>query len=425
MPIRRIRFPPPLVDRAAPMVRFAASIWFLAFAAPGCVRHDGEAPPSSPPLAFGWVSPAAGDSVAGMVSLEVDVRGQGIDRVIFLAGGIPVDTANAAPWAGRWHCQGFAAPTRIVLQAVVQREDGSGATGGEVLVWAVPNEPPSLTLRRPRPTTWIERSAGVALEAEAVDPEDGPVPAGQVRWTGPGLERGVTGMVLPVEILREEVLQIVVEAADRWNECARETLVIRPFRYLPADTPSACADNVAAAIRAMDTAGLGAMLADSFLFVPCSSEAASAGWPAVWPQDRFVELARAWLSAPSTSQVEFIWRLVHADSWRAGTGEKAWAELADTSIRFRPVLASPGGPADSVGVEICAAFGSVMQLALRRSPGAPWRITAWRELATGEGRSLAGLLAAESSWPSPRPGAGCTARRAGGRWRAAACLSEL
>jgi hypothetical protein len=381
--------------------------WILAMTLGGCGTPDKHPTPPAPPLAFGWISPAAGDSVAGLVDLDVDIHGTGVRAVVFLAGGIPIDTTTAAPWTGHWHCRNIDAPIRVVLQAVVQREDGSALTGGEILVWAVPNQPPQITLLLPRPATWIERSTGTTLEAVAVDPEDGPIPPGRVRWTGVGLGRPVTGAVLPLEILREEEQRIVVEAADRWNECARETLAIRPFRYLVAETPSACADNAAAAIRAMDPAGLAAMLADSFLFVPCTDEATSAGWPFTWSRGEFLEMAGAWLLAPSTAQVGFEWTPLHVDAWRTTKDERAWMECAQASIRFRENRGSPGMAVEAPGNELTAAVGSTMQLSLRRIAGEPWWITEWRELATGNGRSFAGLLASAVGLPAPRAGAGC------------------
>jgi hypothetical protein len=382
-------------------------LWTLAMPLGGCGTYDKHPTPPSPPLALGWISPAAGDSVAGLVDLEVEIHGTGVRSVVFLAGGVPIDTTTAAPWTGHWHCRNIAAPTRVVLQAVVQREDGSASAGGEILVWAVPNQPPRITLLLPRPATWIERRTGTRLEAVAVDPEDGPIPPGRVHWTGLGLGRPVTGAVLPLEILREEEQRIVAEAADRWNECSRETLVIRPFRYLVADTPSACADNAAAAIRAMDPAGLAAMLADSFLYVPCTDEATSAGWPFTWSRGEFLEMAGAWLLAPSTAHVGFEWTPLHISTWPTAEDERAWMECARASIRFRENRGSPGVTVETPGTEVTVAVGAIMQLSLRRGAGEPWRITGWRELATGEGRSFAGLLASTMGLPAPRAGAGC------------------
>jgi hypothetical protein len=381
--------------------------WVLAMTLVSCGTRDKHPTPPASPLAFGWISPAAGDSVAGLVDLEVEIHGTGVRNVVFVAGGIPIDTTTAAPWTGHWQCRNIDAPIRVVLQAVVQREDGSALTGGEILVWAVPNAPPQITLVLPRPATWIEKNAGARLEAAAVDPEDGPIPPERVRWTGLALARPVTGAVLPLEILREEEQRIVVEAADRWNECARETLAIRPFRYRLADTPAACADNAAAAIRAMDPGGLAAMLADSFLYVPCAGEATSAGWPFTWSRTEFLEMAGAWLLAPSTAQVGFEWTPVHTDAWRTAKDERAWMECSQASIRFRENRGSPGVAAEASEVELTAAVGSTMQLSLRRIAGEPWRITGWRELATGEGRSFAGLLASTMGLPAPRAGAGC------------------
>lgn len=384
-----------------------ALLWILAMTLIGCETRDKRPTPPASPLAFGWISPAAGDSVAGLVDLEVEIHGNGVRNVVFLVGGIPIDTTTAAPWTGHWHCRNIDAPIRVVLQAVVQREDGSALTGGEILVWAVPNAPPQITLLLPRPATWIERNAGTRLEAAVVDPEDGPIPPERVRWTGLALARPVTGAVLPLEILREEEQRIVVEAADRWNECARETLAIRPFRYLLAETPAACADNAAAAIRAMDPGGLAAMLADSFLYVPCTDEATSAGWPLTWSRSEFLQMAGAWLLAPSTAQVGFEWTPTHTDAWRTAKEERAWMECAQASIRFRDNGGSPGAAAEAPGIELTAAVGSTMQLSLRRIAGEPWRITGWRELATGDGRSFAGLLASTMGLPAPRAGAGC------------------
>jgi hypothetical protein len=261
----------------------------------------------------------------------------------------------------------------------------------------------------PHPATWIERKAGTRLEAIAVDPEDGPIPPERVRWTGTGLGRPVSGTVLPLEILREEKQTIVVEAADRWHECAGETLTVRPFRYLVAETPSACADNAAAAIRAMDPAGLATALTDSFLFVPCAGEAASAGWPPTWSRHEFLEMAGAWLLAPSTAQVGFDWTPLHVNAWRTLKDERAWMECSKASIRFRENRAPPGTAIRTPGTELTAAVGSTMLLSLRRLPGQPWRITIWRELATGEGRSFAGLLATGLGLAAPRAGAGCLA----------------
>jgi hypothetical protein len=384
---------------------------FLAITCGGCSRRDKRPTPPASPLALGWISPMAGDSVAGLVDLEVEVRGDAVRSVVFLASGLPVDTATAAPWTGQWRGPNFDTTVRVVLQAVVQRADGSGIVGGEIAVWVVPNRPPHLTLLWPRPTTWIERTGANRIKAVAVDPEEGPVPAGRVRWSGLALGRQVIGAVLPLEILREEEQRIVVEAADRWNECARETLVIRPFRYAIAESPSVCAENAAAAIRAMDPAGLAASLADSFLFVPCAGEAASAEWALVWSRPQFLEMAGVWLMAPSTAQVEFHWAPMRSDAWGTERDERAWMEYAETSIRFRDDRAPPGAAVPAAGIEVTAVAGSTMQLSLRRAAGQPWRITSWRELATGEGRSLAGLLASRSGLPAPRLGAGCLVRQ--------------
>ena len=382
-------------------------LWILAMTLGGCGRHDKHPTPPAFPLALGWISPAAGDSVAGVVELEVEIHGTGVRNVVFLAGGISVDTTTAAPWTGQWHCSNIDAPIRVVLQAVVHREDGSALTGGEILVWAVPNQPPQITLVLPRPAIWIERNAGTRIEAVAVDPEDGPVPPERLRWTGPGLGRPVTGAVLPLEILREEEQWIVAEATDRRNECARETLAIRPFRYLVAETPAACADNAAAAIRAMDPTGFAAMLADSFLFVPCTDEATSAGWPITWSRGEFLAMAGAWLLAPSTAYVGFAWTPVQVNAWSTAQGQRAWMECAQTSIRFCENSVSPRMARKTTGSELTAAVGSTMQLSLRRITGEPWRITGWRELATGDGPSFAGLLASTMGLPAPRAGAGC------------------
>lgn len=391
-------------------IRAPTLLWILAMTLGGCGRHDKHPSPAAPPLALGWISPAAGDSVAGLVDLEVEIHGTGVRNVVFLAGGISIDTTTAAPWTGQWHCRNIDAPIRVVLQAVVQREDGSALTGGEILVWAVPNRPPQITLVLPRPATWIERNAGTRLEAVAVDPEDGPIPPECMRWTGLGLGRPVTGAVLPLEILRDEEQWLVVEAADRWNECTRETLAIRPFRYLAAETPTVCADNAVAAIRAMDPTGLAAMLADSFLFVPCADEATSAGWPLIWTRGEFLEMAGAWLLAPSTAQIGFEWTPVHVNAWRTTKDERAWMECAQASIRFRENGGSPGVAAETPGTEFTVAVGSTMQISLRRVAGEPWRIMGWRELATGNGRSFAGLLASTIGLPAPRAGAGCGVR---------------
>jgi hypothetical protein len=380
----------------------------------GCASHDRRPTPPASPLALGWISPAAGDTVAGLVGLEVEIHGAGVRSVIFLASGVPVDTATAPPWAGQWRCRRIEAPAPVVLQAVVQRDDGSAVTGGQIRVWVVPNRPPGLTLRVPRPTTWLERRADARLEAVALDPEDGTLPPGRVHWTGSALGRPTTGSVLPLEILREEEQRIVVEAADRWNECASETLKVRPFRYRVAETPSACADNAAIAVRAMDPTGLSTALADSFLFLPCADEATSAGWPLTWPRSAFLEMVGAWLLATSTTQVEFEWSPVRVNAWRTGRDERAWMECAQDSIRFLRLPAPPDtgiGTAATDGgtsrTERTAAVGSVMQLSLRRLPGGSWRITTWRELATGDGQSLAGLLASAAGLPAPRAGAGC------------------
>ena len=203
---------------------------------------------------------------------------------------------------------------------------------------------PQITLVLPRPATWIEKNAETRLEATAVDPEDGPIPPERVRWTGLALARPVTGAVLPLEILREEEQRIVVEAADRWNECARETLAIRPFRYLPAETPAARADNAAAAIRAMDSGGLAAMLADSFLYVPCTDEAASAGWPFTWSRSEFVEMAErgSWRRFP-TAQVGFEGRRHCTD--RGGPPRKNAPDGVRGVDPFRDNRGSPGAAA--------------------------------------------------------------------------------
>ena len=41
------------------------------------------------------------------------------------------------------------------------------------------------------------------------------------------------------------------------------------------------------------------MLADSLLFVPCTGEAASAGWPFTWSLGEFLEMVAAWLFGPA------------------------------------------------------------------------------------------------------------------------------
>jgi hypothetical protein len=392
---------------------FVALLALAAAADPGgCVRNSKRPTRPASPLTLAWISPSAGDTVAGLVSLEVEVRGTGFRSVAFLAAGAPVDTATAPPWTGRWRCRGIDAPTPVRLSAVIQRENGSTVEGGEITVAAVPNHPPTLALRLPRPATWLERTAEARIEAVATDPEEGPLPPGRVHWTGPALARPVTGTVLPLEILAEEEQWIALEAADRWNECARETLVVRPFRYVSADTPAACAANAAAAIRALDPAALSCALADSFLFVPCAGEAGSAPWPPAWNREAFLEMAARWLRAPSVARVEFDWGATRVDEWQAGSSQRAWMECAGALVRFREVTAATGSAPGTSETLVTAADGSVMQLSLRRESGGSWRIAAWRELATGGGRSFAGLLASTAGLPAPRAGAGCEVRPA-------------
>lgn len=424
--------PLPTLDSITASLQVSPVVWFLAPALlcilaitfDGCGTRDKLPTPPASPVTIGWINPAAGDSLAGFVDLEVEIRGTAIRAVVFLAGGIPIDTTTSAPWVGRWRCPDIESPVRVALQAVVQRHDGSAVRGREIVVWAVPNEPPRITLLRPRPTTWLERVTGSRIEAVAIDPEDGPIPPGRIHWTSTGLGRPVSGTVLPLEILREVEQRIVVEAADRWNECTRETLAVRPFRYGAAETPSICADDAAAAIRAMDPAVLAAMLADSFRFVPCTDEATSAGWPPTWSRGEFLEMVETWLLASSTAQVGFDWTPLRTSAWSSGGGERAWMECAQASIRFRETRAAPGAPAQTPGIERTAAMGSRMRLSLQRVSGEPWRITQWRELASGNGQSFAALLASARGLPAPRAGAGCLVSPAAGPSRERAPAGE-
>lgn len=333
------------------------------------------------------LEPAGGDTIAGIARLRAAVwSGCAVRRVVFVVDGQPVDTLDSPPWEAAWL---VAAPESgrscsIGVEARLAASDGGDdlVRSPESAVWALPDRPPSIRILGPGPLRWIEYGPDIFLEAEAADPEEGPLPADRLRWSVNGSVRSIVGSRLPLSAFGVGRIHVTVEATDSWGMLGRAGTDLVLFRYRAPVDPEACLWNVAAAFRSGDLGSLTESFDGEFRFIPCAHEASAAGWPLAWTAEDMAERLGVCFKDPRWGQCAVQLPESTVATWDGRDGRWAWAS-------FRLDTHCPDGGPSGDG----ETASSVADLLLVRRRGDSWKLEEWRDLPTGGGLSFASLLA--------------------------------
>ena len=372
-----------------------ATVAGLSLFAGGCSAPQSGLPETSTSLEVALLQPAAGDTVAGEVTLRAALRGNDpIRGLAFLLDGVPLDTVRTPPWEKTWSSDAPSEGCRRTLSVQAWSADGTRAYSDPIAVRVLPDSAPVVSLAAPNSALWVERLPGIALQAQAVDPEEGPLDVSRILWTGDHLARPLRGHSLPVEILVETDQSLQVTATDRWGRSGMATISIRPFRYRLAATPEDCLQNLAAATQARDSDTWMRQAAAGFVFVPCPQEAAAAGWEEIWDHTVFSRRLAAWIRDPAVKELRWDWQPGPASIWIAGDEDLAWIIASQIRVRFLDSGAGKSAETELPDEEA--------DLLLGRENDGIWRVKEWRDLPASGTLSLASVLA-EHDGLAPAP----------------------
>jgi len=366
------------------LVLALAGLLFALVMLGGCGRHPNRPRVPAEDRTLRWVSPTAGQTVAGAIELRVAPPGEGATREVrYFRNGSPLGAAHAEPWSLLWIGPEEGDPTPARFTACALESGVMLGDSASIEVMVEPDRAPRIEVLLPGRALWIEQGRASELVARATDPEEGALPPAACSWTTE-LGRGTRGGErLPIDELAGGLQRLRVEARDRWGRAGRLEFRLAPFRYREVHSPEDCIWNLAAGLQAMDSAAVSGTWDGSMVLLGCGQGHGETAWSKV-------ELAAAfgaWFRDPRVSRMECIWEIGRAQYLDPEHARHAFVELHEVQ-RHYVVDAEPALASDRSSGRVVSSREGRMTFELTRVGEAPWRIVVWREEQPRIGPSL-------------------------------------
>jgi len=305
----------------------------------GCGRRDVSAETSPEVFGVHISSPMEGDLLADTLTVVADVLAPGApDRVTLLVDGLALATLWNPPWRFAVPLAGVLDTTRASVE--IRAYDGSGnvVRSPQVGIFVIPNNGPAARVVYPYPDHYIDVAALAERDwtCVAVDPEEGELNDDAVSWIEEGGEILLgRGRRIPAPVLGEGLRSYRLEARDRWGRrfTVRERITI--FRYPGLASPDDALRSLQLSVRSRDAERIRDVLDETFAWVPCGSDTATAA-PAGRGGGRGKEEVQAsferFLDDPSLHRISWTWRVAVTERFEIEGREMSKIEVEDLDV---------------------------------------------------------------------------------------------
>jgi hypothetical protein len=349
---------------------------WVALLAACATSHEEIAPPDTTPPVVAIRFPLPESAVADTVRVETDASDDTrVRRVTLLVDGVACGTCYVPPWVVPWVTDPLPDSSfyRLVVEGV--DEAGNSALSAPCRVCVRRNEPPVVSIGWPEEKRWIELDAPAhSWNAEATDPDEGPLGDERIAWFLDGQPLAQTGRAIPSPDLTEGAHTIRVRTADRWGCMAQAIGTIVAFRYPGGSDPGGALQSYLCALRARDPLRAAAALDDGFRSHPPGALEAGR-----WDASREGAALQTLLEQTDLRMLSVEARLGPAEIFSWGGVELAKIEI--TPFEVQACLQCAAGPGSPARGQVWRVAPSTARVFLRRDGAAgDWRIAAWWDL---------------------------------------------
>ena len=374
------------MEQTLPRGRIAGRTVIMALLASlaGCSSDTVEPMPANR-AEIGWIAPAPEDTLRGTAEFAVWIDlGEPVREVSFFVDGEEVGTLDSVPWSWSWRPPD---PTtgpdlrKLVLE-VEARGERASLRHAPMEVWYRRDDPPSLVVAPPGKTDWVEIGTDRFLVASARDREDGEIDASMIEWrTDEG--RRFRGSHFPSQLLSPGDRWIRARVTDRAGNGTEAEVTVHAFRFEGGESALGAAQDLQAALSALDLETLSDRLDPEFRMV-CCGKPSSEQRPDPLSRNEFLAALGSAASDPGLARLLWGGQIELRSGETRGWALAAWHQLG--------VLVNRNG-------EEWRTVGLSAELVLRRRSGGDWQVVTWRETDPGDGPGALVLLHSRLPYP--------------------------